>query len=196
MDRTQQRIDAISLRAIASVTKKLSQWAGTNARLHDMEARILTYDQAKAMTTLGEDELAVDIHIHSQASPGMSRILMSAEDAMVLVDILNKRPLGTTKKLGEAGLSALRETANIVTGVFLNEFVKSLDVDLQSSVPTCPKGTCRHPQNHPMHRMIPQSTRVFGLEAAWKIQTYKIKVNLFLSFGKKILSRLGKPEVP
>ncbi len=73
---------------------------------------------------------------------GRSLLLFSREGALALVDMLLKKEPGTTKIFSELEQSALKETANILTGAYLNALSDFLGVMLLPSVPSLAVDLC------------------------------------------------------
>lgn len=68
---------------------------------------------------------------------GEAMFVFPVEGCLELVDLLLKRPVGTTKSIDESELStsSFSEMSSILTGSFLNAMSKMLDVVIRPSVP-------------------------------------------------------------
>ncbi len=67
---------------------------------------------------------------------GASLLILPGKTAHSIVDILNGRTPGTTKRIEEMGKSALTEVGSILTGSYLNALSKFLDIKINFSVPS------------------------------------------------------------
>jgi len=77
---------------------------------------------------------AVYMSINGQIK-GTFLLIYPMHSALLLVDLIMKRKLGSTKKLSEMDESALMEIANIVSGSCTTAMSKFLDMSFQSSIP-------------------------------------------------------------
>lgn len=67
--------------------------------------------------------------------PGASLLILSRENTLMLVDLLNERDIGTTGILQAADLSAIEETLNILSNSYMTALAESLGVKLGLSAP-------------------------------------------------------------
>ena len=67
---------------------------------------------------------------------GSLLLIFSEKTAFDFVDILMRRPVGTTRMLGSIESSALQETANIIDCAFLNVLGNRLDVVITPGTPS------------------------------------------------------------
>ena len=78
---------------------------------------------------------AVAMHMLGDLT-GRMLLMVSERDALLMCDLLLRRPLGTTTSLEEVERSSLRETANIVGGAYMNALSDFLGMTLLPSIPT------------------------------------------------------------
>lgn len=69
-------------------------------------------------------------------APASILFLMPIENALQMVDMLTGQPAGTTSKLGDIGVSALKELGNILTGTYLNALSMFTGLEFSPSVPS------------------------------------------------------------
>jgi chemotaxis protein CheC len=67
---------------------------------------------------------------------GRTLLMLSADDARVLCDLLNKRKLGTTEQFDELEQSSIKEAANILGGAYMNALADFMGMMLLPSVPS------------------------------------------------------------
>ena len=128
-------LEKIALDTTNTVVKKLSEWAKKKAEISVLVADMVPLKTANQQIAVSEDYLTFYIEISSRFSSGVSFIFLREDHAKLLIDLLNKQKPGTTKKIDELGLSALKETANLIAGVYINEFVKIAGKDLEYTEP-------------------------------------------------------------
>ena len=73
---------------------------------------------------------------------GRSLLLFSREGALILVDMLFDKEPGSTKIFSDLEQSSLKETANIITGAYLNALSDFLGMMLLPSVPSLAVDLC------------------------------------------------------
>ncbi|MDD4940877.1 MAG: chemotaxis protein CheC [Candidatus Omnitrophica bacterium] len=79
--------------------------------------------------------LAVDLKILGALRGGML-VLYSQKSALMMIDILMKRPAGSTQLLNLLEASALSESSHILAGAYLNAVAQMLDLhNLMLSIP-------------------------------------------------------------
>lgn len=67
--------------------------------------------------------------------PGASLLILSRENTLMLVDLLNEREIGVTGILQAADLSAIEETLNILSNSYMTALAESLGIKLGLSAP-------------------------------------------------------------
>jgi len=67
--------------------------------------------------------------------PGASLLVLSRENTLMLVDLLNEREIGSTGILQAADLSAIEETLNILSNSYMTALAESLGIKLGLSAP-------------------------------------------------------------
>jgi chemotaxis protein CheC len=87
--------------------------------------------------TLGDPtELVTTIMMDvSGGANGSILLIYPKQSALNIVDLLEKRPLGTTTELSVLDESALRESGNIISGSFLAALSDYLQINMVESVP-------------------------------------------------------------
>lgn len=67
--------------------------------------------------------------------PGVSLLVLSRESALVLVDLLNQQPPGTTGVMKDIDRSAIKETLNILSNSYMTAISESAHLTIGLGVP-------------------------------------------------------------
>lgn len=67
--------------------------------------------------------------------PGASILVLSRENALVLIDLLNQQPPGTTGVMKDIDRSAIKETLNILSNSFMTAIAESANMKIGLGVP-------------------------------------------------------------
>ncbi len=120
----------------------LSQLTGRRIMIDVPSVEVCQIEDAPAAISESDDVVAaILMHVLGDLT-GRSLLLFPREGALLLVDmLLNKEP-GTTKIFSELEQSSIKETANIVTGAYLNGLSDFLGVMLLPSVPSLTVDLC------------------------------------------------------
>lgn len=120
----------------------LSQLTGRRIMIDVPNVEVCQIEDAPAAITESDDVVAaVLMHVLGDLT-GRSLLLFPRDGALRLVDmLLNKEP-GTTKIFSELEQSSIKETANIITGAYLNGLSDFLGVMLLPSVPSLAVDIC------------------------------------------------------
>ena len=120
----------------------LSQLTGRRIMIDVPSVEVCQIEDAHAAISESDDVVAaILMHVLGDLT-GRSLLLFPREGALLLVDmLLNKEP-GTTKIFSELEQSSIKETANIITGAYLNGLSDFLGVMLLPSVPSLTVDLC------------------------------------------------------
>lgn len=77
---------------------------------------------------------AVFLEVRGDA-PGRMLLLLSPENARLVVDLVVGRPPGTTRDLNDEAVSVIKEVGNIISGSYLNALSKLMGLSLVNSIP-------------------------------------------------------------
>lgn len=136
-----------ALREIANIgaghaATALSQLTGRRIMIQVPNVEIRPIENAPAaITDANSVVVAVLMHVLGDLT-GRSLLLFSREGALMLVDMLFNKEPGTTKIFSELEQSSLKETANIITGAYLNALSDFLGVMVLPSVPSLAVDLC------------------------------------------------------
>lgn len=113
-----------------SAATALSQLLGKRVSITVPQVSLFSGDQMSpaAFSMKAEDiGLAVDLKILGALRGGMLA-LYSQKSALMMIDILMKRPAGTTQLLNLLEASALSESSHILAGAYLNAVAQMLEL--------------------------------------------------------------------
>jgi len=120
----------------------LSQLTSRRVMIEVPRVQIRPIEEAAAAVTDGNGVVAaILMHVLGDLT-GRSLMLFDKDCALRLADMLLTREPGTTKVFGDLEQSSLKETANILTGAYLNGLSDMLGLMLIPSVPSLAIDLC------------------------------------------------------
>jgi chemotaxis protein CheC len=122
-----------------SAATALSQILGKKVTIAVPQVKILASDKVSDSEFFigpGEMSLVVDLNILGALQGGMI-VLFSRKSALLMIDILLKRPTGSTQLLNVLEASAISESAHILSGSYLNAVGELLG--LHRLIPSIPQ---------------------------------------------------------
>jgi len=120
----------------------LSQLTSRRVMIEVPSVQIRPIEEAAVAVTDGNGVVAaILMHVLGDLT-GRSLMLFDKDCALRLTDMLLAREPGTTKVFGELEQSSLKETANILTGAYLNGLSDMLGLMLIPSVPSLAIDLC------------------------------------------------------
>ncbi|MDD4531486.1 MAG: hypothetical protein PHH21_02135, partial [Candidatus Pacebacteria bacterium] len=119
---------------------------------------------------------------------GVSLLLLSRENALALVDLLNQQAVGTTGILKDIDRSAIKETLNILSNSYMTALADESDVDLGLGVPNM---ITAERMKDIIAAVIKKDSRegdnAIIFETVLTISKHKIKASLFLLFNERLV---------
>ena len=130
-----------ALREVANIgaghaATALSQMTDRKIMINVPEVQIRRLEEVAEM--LGPPDTvvaAVAMHMMGDLT-GQSMVILPVRAARVLVDLLLRRPVGTTTEFGEMEQSSLKETGNILTSAYLTALSDFMGMMLVPSIPS------------------------------------------------------------
>ena len=174
---------------VKTTAKTLKKWANKNVDFSTTTDTV-SLSESTDIIDAPNDYIILYTEIVSNNYPGLSLIIMNKKDALVLIDLLRRKKIGSTKKIDKIGKSALIETTNLLSGSYLNALSRLCNVSLVSSIPELVSiKKVRRIINY-----IAKSRKGKGVIFVNEliVKPYKIKIDLFLLFGGKLLQTLVK----
>ena len=114
--------------AFAMLAKGEVKVTSAEVVVEDKDALLEKILSREASSVIAYSQLMSDIN-------GLALLMLTREDALTLVDILNQREVGTTGVLMEIDRSAIKETLNILSNTQLTALSKMADENLGLGVP-------------------------------------------------------------
>lgn len=118
-----------------SAATALSQLLGRDVDLNVPDVKIVPVDKiTEQLSTRNQIVAAVYLRVFGDIK-ARTLIIFPQDRIMLLLDLLMKRELGTTKEFGETEQSALKEVGNIIISAYLNAIAKFIGLNSVPSVP-------------------------------------------------------------
>lgn len=116
---SQERLDRIFAQGLTMAAGALSRLVGREVRVSINELRLVPLWEVAR--TLGEpDHVVIGVSFKLAGElEGCLSLLLERAGVLSLMDLLLKRPAGTTRTLGDIERSAVKETANILANTYL-----------------------------------------------------------------------------
>ena len=119
----------------AESAKALTRLSGKNVKVVATEVKNLELKGvATELEPLGKQPVIAYAQLLAGV-PGASLLILSRENTLMLVDLLNERNIGTTGILQAADLSAIEETLNVLSNSYMTALAESLGIKLGLSAP-------------------------------------------------------------
>jgi chemotaxis protein CheC len=138
-DLTISQQEADKLTAISELGGKKASEALSIMTNQELSVEISGTDIAKLeeiSKSIGENDLVTAVFLKIQGDLNGGIILLFPEKSgLNMVDLLLKNQSGTTQKLDSMGISALKETGNILVGNYLTAMSNNLHLNVIGSVP-------------------------------------------------------------
>jgi chemotaxis protein CheC len=113
----------------------LSQLLSEKIEMTVPNVSILPFGDVSEIFGSAEDEaVAIYMRVFGD-SPGKIVFLFSVPEAKTLVDMIARRPIGTTEEFQDYEQSGLKEIGNIMTGAYLHALTRLTGLQQISSVP-------------------------------------------------------------
>jgi chemotaxis protein CheC len=182
-----------------SAATALSQILGKRVSIAVPQVKLVSAERISASEFLIEPDevgIAVDLKILGALQGGIL-VLFSQKSALMMIDILMKREIGTTQLLNLMEASALSESSHILCGSYLNAVGELLE--LHQLIPSIPQTVVDRMDrlNRLLLKRFTQGDVHYILPIENKLMIEDIEVNLFVIFLleydsiKKILKIIG-----
>ena len=119
--------------------------------------------------------------------PGTSLLTMSREQALALVDLLNKQPVGTTGIMKDIDRSAIKETLNILSNSYMTALSENAGIDLGLGVPhMISPDRIEEVVERLLEKGATEDDTAIIFEAELVIADHKISAKLLVVFNEKL----------
>ena len=124
---------------------------------------------------------------------GVSLLLLSREDALVLVDLLNQQPVGTTGILKDIDRSAIKETLNILSNSYMTALSETAGIDLGLGVPgMITIERMKDIVDTLVAKKSSDGDSAIIFETVLSITEHKVKASLYLLFNEDLVKVMKK----
>lgn len=137
MELTTQLLEDAALSGSGKVAEAMTTLVGDKVSVSTSEVRRMLFKDALEMLSDG-GEYAVVVYstIDSPSfSQGVAILTMSRTDALLLIDVLNRRDRGSTSIMKDVDRSAIKEILNILSNSYINQLAESTDSEIRIEAP-------------------------------------------------------------
>ena len=118
---------------------------------------------------------------------GVSFLTIPREETLALVDLLNKKEIGTTGVLMDLDRSAVKETLNILSNSYLNALSKKIDIDITIGAPYMMTAGHIDGLIGELKQKTTEGSDVVVFKTVLEITKHKIKAQLYLIFNQDVV---------
>ena len=135
MEFTQEQLEKAAESGSAKVADAFSKLSRSRVSVSVSRADAVPLQESlKRLNTPKEHSIVVYAQL-LEGVPGASILVLSRENALVLVDLLNQQQPGTTGVLKDIDRSAIKETLNILSNSYMNAISESTNMSIGLGVP-------------------------------------------------------------
>jgi len=135
MEFTQEQLDKAAAAGSAKVADAFSKLSRSTVNVSVSKAETVPLQESlKRLNSPKEHSIVVYAQLLSGV-PGASILVLSRENALVLVDLLNQQQPGTTGVLKDIDRSAIKETLNILSNSYMTAISESTNMNIGLGVP-------------------------------------------------------------
>jgi chemotaxis protein CheY-P-specific phosphatase CheC len=176
-----QKVVDIGSKGVSDAFSKLS---GEKVEVTTSAAELLSYKSIGEGLLPTEKASIVSYAQLIDGVEGASILSIPREDTLILVDLLNKKEVGTTGILMDFDRSAIKETLNILSNSYLNALTKIADRSLIIGAPYMM--TAKNVSNV-IEKIGDGEEKAIVFTTVLKIASYKINAQLFLIFDQEFV---------
>ena len=124
---------------------------------------------------------------------GVSLLIMTRENALLLVDLLNQQAVGTTGILKDIDRSAIKETLNILSNSYMTALSEESGIDLGMGVPGMI--TAERMEDiiaTVLKKGAKDDDKAVIFETTLVITKFEVEVSLFLLFNESLIELMKK----
>ena len=135
MEFTEKILEKASIEGSEKVAEAFSKLSSSKVEVSVSQVEKMPLSASLDKINIPEEQ-AVAVYAQLMSGlPGAAILMMSREDALALVDLLNQQPVGTTGILKDIDRSAIKETLNILSNSYITALAESADVKIRIDVP-------------------------------------------------------------
>jgi len=175
-----------------TVAQTLKKWTKKNVDV-STTTDLISLSESTDIIDAPKNYIVLYTEIESNVSPGVSLVVMSKKDAIALISLLKLRVDGQAIRIDKIGKSVLIETTNLLSGSYLNALSRLADVSLVPSIPAfISKDKIRNIVKYVTEKSRKKAQGGVIFVNEFIIKPYRIKIDLFLLFDRKLLNILAK----
>ena len=170
------------------VARAFSKLSGSSVEVNVSNVETLSLKESIDRIKLPEEHAIVAYAQLLSGITGASILILSREDALTLVDLLNGQPIGTTGILKEIDRSAIKETLNILSNSYITALSRSANLELGLGVPNMISSVrLRDITSRLLEKGAGESETAIVFETTLIITQHKVKTDLYLLFNEKMV---------
>lgn len=123
---------------------------------------------------------------------GVSILIITREDALVLVDIMNNQAVGTTGILKDIDRSAIKETLNILSNSYLTAIARETHLTIGLGIPNIiTEDRLNDIIKLGVQKNVDKDDNEVAIfESVFVIKEHRVKASLYLIFNKKLVEAM------
>lgn len=192
MEFTEKILEKASVEGSAKVAEAFSKLSSSK-----VEVSVSQVEKMPLLASLDKinipEEQAVAVYAQLMSGlAGAAILMMSREDALALVDLLNQQPVGTTGILKDIDRSAIKETLNILSNSYITALAESADVKIRIDVPyMISPDRLKGIISFLLNQQTIKDDSAIIFETTLFITQHQVKASLYLLFSKKLVDLLN-----
>jgi len=192
MEFTEKILEKASIEGSAKVAEAFSKLSSSK-----VEVSVSQVEKMPLLASLDKinipEEQAVAVYAQLMSGlAGAAILIMSREDALALVDLLNQQPVGTTGILKDIDRSAIKETLNILSNSYITALAESADVKIRIDVPyMISPDRLKGIISFLLNQQTVKDDSAIIFETTLFITQHQVKASLYLLFSKKLVDLLN-----
>lgn len=171
------------------VTKAFKKLSGADVSVKASAAEMVSYDFIGDNVMGGSDSNSIIAYAQIiDGVKGISILAIKREDALALVDLLNRQDVGTTGVLMDIDRSAVKETLNILSNSYLNALSKMTESHIIIAEPylMTSKSLDRMLESFKKNK-VDEGEMALVFRTSLEITKHKIKPHLYMIFDSQIV---------
>ena len=174
-------LSEINTMAADKASRALSKLTGKPICLSISNPRIKKMNELSPI--IAPEEIVATIYLPlTGAVNGATMLVIPKEASFILVDLLMKREPGTTRKLSELDISALKEVGNILSGNYLTVFSDQLQIKITEHIPQFSFGMFGAIVSQVQAKLAMEIEKGVCIEIEFFIESLTISANFLLLF--------------
>lgn len=183
-------LEEVATAGSAEASTSLAKLSGEEITISVSEVEITVADEILQKISSYEESRPIVAYAQIiEGVDGVSILAMSREESLNFIDLLNRKPIGTTGVLMDIDRSAIKETLNIISNSYLNALVRKTNKEMIIS----------HPHlidtknlKEMFHEIGEKKEPIIVFRSILDIAKHKISAELYLIFNKNLAETIGE----